>query len=226
MAKSSGTSPSTVKRLFWVVIVGILLYVVLDTAAQILPPYYSPVSQAESYLAIGPYGYIMTLNFLNRGLFSLVFLYAMLRAIDLRGGVRNRYRAGVALLGVWAVGAFILAAFPTDVPPSAPTLSGAIHLVVAVISFVGGSFGALGLSLQFKRDPAFQRVTRFALPISLLAVALVFLLFGLPGVAPAFAQRMNGLLERVFLASVLLWMLALSVHLSGNSSLSNRAKTA
>jgi hypothetical membrane protein len=222
MAELSGTSQSRVKKLFWAVIVGILLYVVLDTAAQILPPYYSPISQAESDLAIGQYGYIMTVNFINRGLLSLAFLFALLGAIDIKGGVRRRYRAGFALLGVWTVGAFLLAAFPASVPPSAPTLTGAVHLEVAVVAFVGGAFGELGLSLQFARDPAFLRVRRFALPISAVAVALVVLYFGLPAVSLGMATRFSGLLERIFLASVLLWMLAMSVHLGSNSNLTNR----
>jgi len=51
----------------------IILYVVLDAIAQVLPPHYSPLSQAESLLAVGPYGYIMTVNFLIRGVFSLLF---------------------------------------------------------------------------------------------------------------------------------------------------------
>ncbi|HEY7356765.1 MAG TPA: DUF998 domain-containing protein, partial [Ktedonobacterales bacterium] len=44
-------------------IVGIALYVVLDVIAQLLPPHYNPISQAESDLAVGPYGWIMAINF-------------------------------------------------------------------------------------------------------------------------------------------------------------------
>jgi len=37
-------------KLFWTVTLGIALYVVLDVIAQILPPHYNPISQAESDL--------------------------------------------------------------------------------------------------------------------------------------------------------------------------------
>ena len=47
-------------------IAGIALYLVLDVVAQMLPPHYSPVRQAESDLAVGPYGYVMTINFVVR----------------------------------------------------------------------------------------------------------------------------------------------------------------
>ena len=58
---------SKLRQVFITVDVLIVLYIVLDAIAQALPPHYSPISQAESLLAVGPYGYIMTINFLNRG---------------------------------------------------------------------------------------------------------------------------------------------------------------
>lgn len=61
-------------KLFWVVILLIILYAVLDVIAQSLPPHYSPISQAESDLAVGRFGFIMTLNFLNRGVLSYIYL--------------------------------------------------------------------------------------------------------------------------------------------------------
>ena len=53
--------------------------------AQLLPPHYSPISQAESDLAVGKFGFIMTINFLNRGVLSLLFIYAFLRTLDFAG---------------------------------------------------------------------------------------------------------------------------------------------
>jgi hypothetical membrane protein len=59
------------------------LYVALDIIAQALPPHYSPISQAESDLAVRPYGYVMSINFIVRGLLSLTAVLA-LRGIDPR----------------------------------------------------------------------------------------------------------------------------------------------
>ncbi len=52
----------------------LILYLVIDTVAQILPPHYSPIRDAESDLAVGPYGFLMTVNFVNRGVLSILFL--------------------------------------------------------------------------------------------------------------------------------------------------------
>ena len=93
------------ERLFWIVVAGVVLYVVLDIIVQLLPPHYNPITQAESDLAVGPYGYIMAINFVNRGLLSLIFLYAFARTFGL-DRENGRYKIGIYLLGVWGAGAF------------------------------------------------------------------------------------------------------------------------
>lgn len=63
------------------VVGAIFLYVLLDAITQSLHPHYSPIPNAESDLAVGPFGYIMAVNFLNRGILSLVFLYALSKTL-------------------------------------------------------------------------------------------------------------------------------------------------
>jgi hypothetical protein len=54
--------------LFAVALAGVLLYFLLGAVTQSLSPhYYSPIAQAEGDLVVMPFGYIMTLNFVNRG---------------------------------------------------------------------------------------------------------------------------------------------------------------
>ncbi len=202
------------RELFWVVSGLVMLYLILDVIAQSLPPHYNPINTAESDLAVGPYGYVMALNFLNRGVLSLLFLYAFSQALRLRGADVQRYRTGILLLSVWGVGALLLAAFPTDVPATPVSWHGLIHLVVAFFAFVGGALGVLSLSLQFERDPALRGARKFALPIAVVAVLFFVLLFGLPFSAPHFASRVGGVTERVLIGSVLLWILYVSVFLS------------
>jgi hypothetical protein len=207
----------TVKRhdsakLFWAVIIGIVLYVVLDVVAQLLPPHYSPVSQAESNLAVGKFGFIMTINFLNRGVLSLLFIFAFLQTLDLIGISRSRFRIGTYLLGTWAVGAVLLAIFPTDVPAIPISWHGAIHLVVAIIAFIGGAFGTLAISQQLRQNRELERLKPIALPVSVIVIALWVAEFALPFVAPHMNSRIGGLTERLFLGSVLFWIAAVSAY--------------
>jgi hypothetical membrane protein len=202
-------APASRARLFFAATVaGIVLYVVLDAVAQSLPPHYSPISQAESDLAVGPYGYIMAVNFVNRGLFSLFFLYGLAKSLPARAD----FRTGLGLFGVWAIGALILAVAPTDVEAPA-TLHGAVHLVVATLAFLGAAFGVLSLSRAFGRDPALKDLGRRTMPLAILAVVFLFLLYGGPAVLPHAAAKVGGLVERVFIALVLVWMLAVSASM-------------
>jgi hypothetical membrane protein len=197
---------SSYARLFWAVILGLLLYVALDVVAQLLPPHYSPISQAESDLAVGKFGFIMTLNFLNRGVLSLLFIFAFFQTLDLAGVGRSSFRTGTYLLGAWAVGAILLAIFPTDVPSTPISWHGAIHLVVAIIAFIGGAFGTLAISLKLRETQAFGGLKRIAITLSVIVLVLWIIEFGLPFASPHLNGRIGGLTERLFLGSVLLWI--------------------
>ncbi len=191
---------------FIITIIGIVLYLILDIIAQLLPPHYSPITQAESLLAIGPYGYIMAVNFINRGILSLSFIIGLIITFE---GEKSQYRIGLILLGIWGFGAIILAFFPADLTPPA-TIHGIIHLITAIIAFLGGSLGILALSLQMRNDIKFKGITKYVLPLSIFSViSLIFLYLPLVRLI----ERYGGLIERIFLASILLWMLIISIYL-------------
>src|ERR1035438_3408897 len=205
---------NSARAVFWAMDAAIFLYLVLDIIAQVLPPHYNPINTAESDLAVGPYGYIMALNFVNRGLLSLSFLYAFGRTLGSWGVETAKYRRGVFLIGIWGVGALLLSLFPTDVPATPVSWHGLIHLVVAFLAFVGGSLGILRLSLQFGDDAVLHDAKRLALPIAVVAVLFLVLLFGLPFILPHLASRIGGVTERVLIGSVLVWMLAVSTYMA------------
>jgi hypothetical membrane protein len=197
-----------------VVVGGILLYLVLDVVAQLLPPHYSPITQAESDLAVGPFGFVMTLNFINRGALSLVFLYALVRTIRLEGRGWAPFRSGVAFFSIWAVGAVILAAFPTDVPSLPLSWHGAIHLVVALLAFFGGAVGVFALADHFEKSSSLRELKRVAFPFAILVVLLFVVELTAGFAVPRLAAHYGGLTERLFLGSVLVWMFIVSVHLA------------
>ena len=207
---------TNVGKLFWLVVFGIVLYVALDVIAQFLPPHYSPISQAESDLAVGKYGFIMTINFLNRGVFSLLFVLAFRRTLDLIKVNRSGFKTGLYLLGAWAIGALLLAVFPTDVPSTPVSWHGAIHLVVAIVAFIGGAFGTLAISQEMGQLREFGGLRRFVQPLSVVAVMLWLVDFVMPFVSRHLNSDIGGLVERLFLGSVLLWLAVVSVYIATN----------
>jgi hypothetical protein len=214
-ASRSGSPPPTAvrpplsggtRRLLALSVAGIALYVVLDVVAQLLPPHYSPISQAESDLAVGPYGYVMTVNFVVRGLLSFAFLLGLLGAT----GLGKTARVGLILLAIWGAGAFILAAFPTDVG-TVVTVHGTIHNVTALVAFTGGAFGTLFLSLHFSAEDRLRSIGTIAEVVAALAVLMYF------ATASALLVRrfahVFGLVERLFIGFVLLWILIVALQL-------------
>ena len=190
-----------------VVLIGV--YVVLDVISQLLPPHYSPISQAESELAVGPYGYVMTVNFVIRGALSASFLVGLNATTRLW----SRSRVGVAFLWVWAIGAFLLAAFPADMGTTITTLHGELHFFIAFAAFVGAAVGAVLLTRHFREEERLKGIATVSLAIALLsAFSLVFFVTITPRI-PFLFENAYGLIERIFIGSVLLWMLLSSVHL-------------
>lgn len=190
-----------------ITIVGIALYVILDVIAQILSPY-NPLRQAESDLAVGfSFSWLMTINFVIRGLLSFALIAGLVKGMTVAG----RSRAGLILLGVWAVGALLLAVFPTDLAGERVTRHGAIHLLVAVIAFLCVAVGEIILSWQFAADARWRSLARPARILAVLTLIACLLTLGdaaIPGL-----KHIPGFTERLFLGLALLWMLVVAFRL-------------
>ncbi len=200
---------------FIATIIGIVLYLVLDIIAQLLPPHYSFITQAESDLAVGPYGYVMAVNFLIRGLFSLSFIIGLIITFN---SVKSRYRAGLILFGIWTIGAFILAFFPADITLP-DTVHGIIHGITAIAVFLGGSLGILILSIRMRTDDKFKDITKYLLPLSIFSVII------LASMPLLNLVHLFGLIERIFLASIILWMLIISIYMLKEKMMTTHVKT-
>jgi hypothetical protein len=210
-ASAARPLPRDARRAFSLAAGLVVLYLVLDVIAQLLPPHYSPVTQAESDLAVGPYGGVMTANFVVRGLLTLAFLYGLQRTIAAEGGSWARYRRGFAAFLVWGIGAFLLAIFPTDVPATPLSWHGYIHGIVAIPVFIGGALGTYWLATRFGSSPTFRSAEGWA--TGLAVVTIVLLVVEVVGglAVRRVADEVGGLLERLFLGSVLLWLFLVSV---------------
>jgi hypothetical protein len=200
-------SAAQTRNYFAAVIILIGLYVLLDAVAQLLPPHYSPISQPESDLAVGPFGYVMAINFVDRGVLSILFVYALSRL----GGANSSQRLGYLLVGVWGVASLVLSVSPTDVNPPPFTVHGVVHLIFATVGFFGGAVGEIALSRGLRSDPDFSRLKGVPLAIAVLAFVFFLLLYFTPAVSPLGAADFGGLLERIFLGLVLLWILVVSL---------------
>jgi hypothetical membrane protein len=210
-------APSAARWAFGATVVGIAVYVVLDIVAQLLPPHYSPVRQAESDLGVGPYGWVMDVNFVVRGILSLALVYGL--ALAWPSGSKLP-RVSLALIGAWAVGAFVLAVSPTDVSGPA-TVHGTVHLITAALAFLCVAVGVLGVSYAMPEQPPWSTIRPYARALAVLTAVALLVLFLATGL-PRVERAAYGLVERVFLGFALLWMLFVAVQLLRHGALARR----
>jgi len=204
-------------RLAVLTIVGIAVYVAIVAIAQLLPPHYSAISTAESDLAVGRYGWLMTSAFVVRGALSLALVAAL--ALTTRGAARSRL--GLWLIGLWGAGALLLAVFPTDLPGATRTVHGGIHALVALVAFFAVALGELLVSRRLGALDGWhgfaEGVRRLALA-ALAACVVAVVALGLSAGSSGGLGGVAGLLERVFLGLALLWMLLVAVRLRSERS--------
>jgi hypothetical protein len=158
-------------------------------------PATDPAGTWPSGLALGPYGWVQTANFVVSGVLLMVFAVGLHRGAT--GGRGSR--GGPVLLFVAGM-AMALMGFETDpIRRATPrTLHGWIH-DLAFVLFVLALLSTLFLMwLRLRRDPLWQNHARYTLVAGILAAILLLL----PGVA-----------YYLFVAVVLLWIELTAIRL-------------
>jgi hypothetical membrane protein len=207
VASRPARRPAT-RVLATVALAGAVLYVLVDIVLQLLPPHYSVIAEAESNLAVGPYGWVMNLNFLARGVVTVSAVAALARFAP-----RSRLQqTGLALMLLAGAASAALAFLPTDIPAEgAPGLEpttplGTAHLVVAATGFVAALTAFLLLTAWLRTSEDLRAAFPAAAVLTGVALAgLVWL-----AIAASFLPGVIGLAERVCLAGVLGWVIAVS----------------
>ncbi|MFO7689446.1 MAG: DUF998 domain-containing protein [Cryobacterium sp.] len=181
-----------------IAMVGVVLYAAVDVVLQCLPPYYSPISDAESNLAVGPYGAVMNLNFIGRAVSTLCAVVAI-ASVGAGSALRQ---IGLVLLSLGGTSSAVLAFFPTDIGVQGATVTGAIHLSVAGLGFAAAVVAMVLLTFWLARITALRATRTVTIVTAGIAVvgalALSASLIAFPGVL--------GLAERVCLVGMLAWV--------------------
>jgi hypothetical protein len=149
-------APGTTKRLLGLGVVAGPLYLALGLAQALLRDGFDLARHPLSLLAVGPGGWIQTLNFIITGLLVVG------AALGLRRALRPRAGAGAWALGVFGISMLLAAVFPADpmdgFPPGTPagvpqtmSTSGLLHFAVGAVGFL-----ALAVSC-FVVAPALRR---------------------------------------------------------------------
>ena len=184
-------------------IAGIGLYLAIDVALVFLRPHLSVLHNAESdYGSKGAWDWVMDVNFLLRCALSLAVICAL--AIAVTG--LPRLRAGLWLLGIWAIGSGLLAFFPDDPVGTRAHGAAKVHLVLAGIAFVAVVLGTRLTTRALRSIPEWRGAIVPLTALSWGALVPVLLL----GKAHLRPRSLGGLYEKIFLGTELAWLLVAS----------------
>ena len=182
----------------------VLFYVLVDVVLQLLPPHYSVASDAESDLAVGPFGWAMNLNFLARAVMS----GCLVVAVALTAPASRLRRFGSVLLALAGLCSAALVLFPADVNNAGDfgmtprTTVGLVHVLCATSGFVA-VLAAMALLTRWigRPRPVMVFLVVALSGLLLLAVSLVAL------------PQVVGLTERLCLVGILGWAFTLCLEL-------------
>jgi hypothetical membrane protein len=189
-----GTSVS-VARLAIAGIVAPIWFVTLVIIQGLLQPDYSHIAMPVSALAAWPAGWIQNLNFFVFGTLMAAFVIGLHNAIQpSRFGL-----SGIALLlascvGLWMAGLFHwinVNGVPTETP---------LHVVGALLSFLGASTGNIALSRRMALDPRWRDLSLYVLATGIVMLLLFIVLGGFAINDGAPLHNWAGLLQRVVVA--------------------------
>ena len=197
-------------RLALTAVAGVLLYVLIDVLLAFLRPDVNLFHNAESDYGVGPYSWLMDVNFLLRCGLSLAAAAAIVRHASTGG----RLRLGAGFLVAWAVGSGILAFFPDNPSGTPVTTFGLVHLSIAFLAFTCAVIGTIVLSVKFRLVPQLRQVVPSLLLISIAAVVPLMLL-GRTDFRPG---TLAGLYERIFLGMELVWILVVGTRIFSSAS--------
>jgi hypothetical membrane protein len=202
--QTADQSPSSARTWAGLAAAGVVLYVLVDIALALVRPGLSLVHNPESDYGVGPFSWLMDLNFLLRGALTACLLLAIVRSWR----PTPLARLGVLLLAMWGGFSALLAAFPDDPLGTPATAGGSVHLLLALMAFLGALAGTLVLSLAAGQLPPLVGARGWLLALAAVAVIplLALLRTGFR------ADGSGGLYERVFLALELAWILVAALN--------------
>lgn len=129
-----------------------------------------------SGLALGPFGWVQSANFLLAGLLALVLL------AGLRSQFSGRWsgRLATILLSIFGV-AGLLNAIPMSMPGDGPTVWDLLHAIGFFMTMVGGIFGILAAGLALRRNPAWRGWWLYSVLTTVGLLLAFFNFIGMPG---------------------------------------------
>jgi hypothetical membrane protein len=199
-------------------IIGPVWFTTLVVVQGFLQPDYSHVRLPISALAAWPTGWIQSLNFYVAGALTIVFAWALHRAVQ----PTRRGAAGIASLMTGGVGVMLAGLFPWRMVDGVPTETPP-HVVGAVMAFAGTGLGIIVVARRLRADRHWHDLAAYTTWTGI-AVLLLFVAVGFFAIADGTPLHpWAGLLQRILCAIWFGWMIAVAIRLRAISGAASRS---
>lgn len=189
-------------------VAGPILFTVIVVTCGALRPEYSHLSQFISELGEigGPNAGLMNYaGFMVPGALILVSGLGLVGPLP-RSGLTI---AGAFLVALFGAGVFAAGVFSCDPGclPENPSREGFLHNLVSLIAFVAMIAGVALLGFQFRRMPGWPGFALYSFLTAAAAAALLLVMMIVTAAMPII-----GLVQRVFLGVLFLWLILVSIR--------------
>jgi hypothetical protein len=213
VATLAGASRRTTRAMLAAGALGAGWYLVTVLAMHAIQPEIHPLDQRGGFpseYAIGRWGWLMGLAFAGFGVGVLAFAAGLHRSLA-RSGRATAAAACLAVSGLGLIGAGIFTGDPPRPDGTVGyTVSGQLHALAGLLSFLGLIVGLFLVRGVFARDPARRPLARLTRWVAwgTLAGLVAEIVAGSAGTAP-------GLVGRIFLPLPLIWLVIVVSRLRG-----------
>ena len=204
MSETTPQSRVSLRTLATAAIVG---QIVLLASALLLPfvSDFDLIGDNMSELVLGGFGWVQTVAFIIAGAGTLALAYALRQ---LTAGTWGS-RVGSLLVGVYGVGAILVAIFPTDridspADVASQSTTGLIHLTISLVSFVCMIVAMFIFTRTFALDPRWRVLTPWIVLLPASALSLLFVQSEGPWV---------GIMQRLMVGVIAAWIIVVAVRL-------------
>jgi hypothetical protein len=183
----------------WLVIVPILTVLEWDFLRGLG---WEPIKATDvpypSSTALGPYGWLQILNFLQLGAALLALAAGLWRVL------RPRARVGIGAIAALGV-ASLLSAFPTDGGMEIRSWHGAIHAAAFLLLVVSSFTAQIALGISLRRHAGWAAVSRTSLGAAVVAIGFA--------IAASVIEPLGSLFSSLVLVTLLVWIELMALRL-------------
>jgi hypothetical membrane protein len=185
-------------------IIGPIFLIIGDLSAGLSSPGYSIIQNSISSLALTNIGWLQTIGFLALGLLVEGFTAGLL--FNMKGA--KRFYLAITLFVFFGFAMLLVGAFATDPVGAERTIEGRIHGFMASTAFLLFPVGLILMLPSIKKDPKWKALYRYSFITFIVAVALMVVVKFLPE-----ENFLFGLLERLLVANMILWVEVSAVNI-------------